>query len=431
MTRPEGEDVAGVQPAPRTVALRRDASAIVTWVEESVTDLLGWRPEELVGQPSSGLIHPDDQNSAVTAWFDMLASPGQVRVWRGRYRCADGSWTWVETRNESRLDDDDDPVVHSTMQAAEAELVTLEEQLRVREQMLSRLADALPVGLFSIDTAGRLSLTNDLLATMTGTRCATTTAELFATVHEADAEVLAGALGDALADRSVDDVEIRFAERADGAADEGAGGGVARVCLLALRSLSDRQGQVTGAIGCLSDVTDRFQMRRRLEVRATTDDLTSCLNRSATLAVLADALEPGRARTGTAVVFLDLDEFKQVNDRLGHKAGDQVLVEASRRLMAGVRHGDHVGRIGGDEFLVVCTEVEGPEQALVTATRLAQSLETPVLTERHEVALRASIGVAWTDRSVEPEILVAHADQAMYRNKRAKDTPATLDDAWG
>src|SRR6202161_2300876 len=95
---------------PPSAHLVRDMTAVITSVDEGMTEVLGWRPEELVGRPSTDFIHPEDQASAITAWFTMLDAAGDVGVWQGRYRTSDGSWKWIESTNTNRLNDESDPM---------------------------------------------------------------------------------------------------------------------------------------------------------------------------------------------------------------------------------------------------------------------------------------------------------------------------------
>lgn len=98
--------------------LRRNEAGIVTWADEAVADVLGWRPEQVIGSPSTTFIHPEDQASAVSAWFEMLAKPDATASWRGRYRTAGGEWQWVRSVNTNRLDDPLLPCVETTMCAS-------------------------------------------------------------------------------------------------------------------------------------------------------------------------------------------------------------------------------------------------------------------------------------------------------------------------
>ena len=175
---------------------------------------------------------------------------------------------------------------------------------------------------------------------------------------------------------------------------------------------------MSGAVGCLTDITDSSRTRAELELRATFDGLTGCVNRTTTMATLDTVLDASGANT--AVVFVDLDDFKDVNDQFGHVVGDTLLVAIAARIRDAVRAGDVVGRIGGDEFLVVCADVTDAVAALTLGERIADALEQPL--EVHVVMLhpKASIGVAWAGEHAfgpDAEMLIAEADAAMYASK--------------
>jgi diguanylate cyclase (GGDEF)-like protein len=174
-------------------------------------------------------------------------------------------------------------------------------------------------------------------------------------------------------------------------------------------------------------VTDRVQLHRELEVRASVDKLTSCLNRAATLERLGRTIAtPNPTGQGNAVVFIDLDEFKSVNDRFGHAAGDRLLVAAAELLQRAVRDCDYIGRLGGDEFLVICPGVDSSVQAVSVAERIATALKATVDVGPGEVELRASVGVAWTTEALHADTLIAQADSAMYESKRTQRKGVTL-----
>jgi len=221
----------------------------------------------------------------------------------------------------------------------------------------------------------------------------------------------------------VNDAEIRFCLPIDGAAEDL---GEERVCLLSLRTLTDSTGTVTGAVGCLSDVTERAQLQRELEVRASIDALTLCLNRAATLELVDRTVAAPKDDHGHAVVFIDLDQFKSVNDNFGHAVGDRLLIEVANRLRLSIRDGDHVGRFGGDEFLVICPRVESAGVASEIAERIAAALTSTVDLGSQMVRLRASVGVAWTTETLDADTLIARADCAMYESKRLGRQAVTL-----
>jgi PAS domain S-box-containing protein len=124
------------------VSMRRNAAAVIVSVDDAVTNVLGWQPDDLIGRASTEFSNPEDQVSAVRVWFDMLAAPGTTCLERGRYHGADGSRKWVEPVNTNQLDDPDDPVVLTTMTLIHLDQVVVEEDLRARHQLLTRLSDA-------------------------------------------------------------------------------------------------------------------------------------------------------------------------------------------------------------------------------------------------------------------------------------------------
>ena len=398
------------------VQMTRDATGVITSIDESITDLLGWRPEELLGSPSTTLIHPADQPGAVAVWVDMIKNPGATRTWRGRYKTAQGSWKWVETENRCR-DGEIAPVVVSSMKAVGPEASSLEEQLQAREHLLTQLSDALPVGVFQVDLEGQVTLTNQNFHLIVGVALRETFAEQMATVYLDDWPNLESALAKAFAQESVDGVVVRVhvpTAAAPPLSEE-------RVCLLSLRPLTDGTGVVSGAVGCLSDVTEQAALHQELELRASVDELTSCLNRATTIELLDRTTNASPEVRGRAVIFVDLDGLKVVNDQFGHAAGDQLLVAAADHIRNVMRDGDFVGRIGGDEFLAICPRVVSATRAMEIAQRVSTALTTSIDIGDDSIELRASIGVVWTTEAIGTDVLIAQADSAMYQAKRLGD----------
>jgi diguanylate cyclase (GGDEF)-like protein len=168
------------------------------------------------------------------------------------------------------------------------------------------------------------------------------------------------------------------------------------------------------------DITELKQIQHRLRYEATHDPLTGLPNRSLFRELGEQALARAeRHGSETAVLFLDLDGFKHVNDTLGHAMGDTVLVEIAARLRIGVRSGDVIARIGGDEFCVLCERVAGETEAKELARRLVDVVSVPLLLGGHEMELGTSIGVAIDDRGdTTIEKLIRNADVGLYQAKR-------------
>jgi diguanylate cyclase (GGDEF)-like protein len=163
--------------------------------------------------------------------------------------------------------------------------------------------------------------------------------------------------------------------------------------------------------------------RKRSEVelahQALHDSLTSLPNRALFYDRLGQALtRVGRHSTAAAVLFLDLDRFKVVNDSLGHSAGDRLLVAVAERLSRVLRSGDTAARFGGDEFVILCEDITGERQAIAIAGRIAEELSAPFNIDNDEVFVHTSVGIALaTQAGARPEALIRDADAAMYRAK--------------
>jgi len=342
----------------------------------------------------------------------MIEAPGESHNWQGRYRTPQGEWTWVECVNVNHLADLGHPVVETTMRQVTVDKVSLAEELRARKQLLSRLSDAMPIGMFQIDADRTITFTNDRLHLILGQAAAATFDAQFSCIEADDQHLLESAFEAVFRDEAVDDVELRFVQSVEDKL-------LKRVCVLSMRPLTDDAGFVSGAVGCVADVTEQVLLRQQLEIRANVDELTSCLSRSAILKVISSTLEQEQDKDGSiALVFVDLCRFKEANDVFGHAAGDMVLQVAGARLRNVVRDGDHVGRFGGDEFLVVCPGVTSEGVALEVADRIRASLDGRVKVATGTVELRASVGVALSTASSDADTLVAQADHAMYESKR-------------
>ncbi len=176
----------------------------------------------------------------------------------------------------------------------------------------------------------------------------------------------------------------------------------------------------SGFIGIAEDVTARRALQEQLSYQAKRDALTGLINRRYLIETLNEWLGSRRARDREfAVLFCDLDGFKQVNDTMGHEAGDRVLVEVARRLVRTARDYDVVARAAGDEFVILLRYVVGTEDASAAAARQLAGLCEPFRVMGREVPISASVGVALPDDGDTAETILRRADRGMYAAKAA------------
>jgi diguanylate cyclase (GGDEF)-like protein/PAS domain S-box-containing protein len=188
--------------------------------------------------------------------------------------------------------------------------------------------------------------------------------------------------------------------------------------------IHDRQGQVTGAVAVFHDVSAARALSLKLSHSAHHDALTGLPNRILLNDRLDRALVSAHRhrsrRRSLAVMFVDVDRFKQINDSLGHEIGDQLLRSISERLTTSVRSSDTVSRLGGDEFVVVLTEMQHGDNIAGIATKILAILVEPHRASGHELQVTASIGVSvYPDDGEDAETLLRHADLAMYHAKES------------
>jgi diguanylate cyclase (GGDEF)-like protein/PAS domain S-box-containing protein len=174
-----------------------------------------------------------------------------------------------------------------------------------------------------------------------------------------------------------------------------------------------------GVLAMYHDVSERLQAEAHLKHLATHDPLTLLPNRTLFYDHLNHSLQLAhRNRTRLAVLFLDLDGFKTVNDLLGHAKGDQLLQQVAQRLKNALRKSDLVARLGGDEFAFVLENIRSPQDVSRVAEKILGALSRPFLIEGQELSISGSIGIAlFPEDGDEPRNLLRHADAAMYRVK--------------
>ena len=315
---------------------------------------------------------------------------------------------WLRVRNLLRLKSFGDLQLHSTM---------LEQQVQARTAELQRFRTAMDVTADAILLVDRISM---LFIECNVTACALlgyTRAEMFR-IGPADLGVGTRLRLEAEFDKLITGqpdptlYETRL-RRKDGV-----------MVLVEMHRQALSSGGRWIVVGVVRDITERKNAERRLQYQAHHDALTGLPNRSQFFATLQHTLRMAKDGALLAVLFIDLDHFKNVNDTMGHAVGDAVLTQFSNRLLECVRIRDTVGRLGGDEFAVIAIMQDGRHGAGIIATKIRDALRAPFLVMGHEIGMTASIGVTiYPDDADDANTLIKYADTAMYRAKQAgRDT---------
>jgi diguanylate cyclase (GGDEF)-like protein/PAS domain S-box-containing protein len=394
------EDIVATRP--RLGFMRKDELANIVSVDESASLMLGWSEKEMVGRRSLEFIHPDDHTRAIDNWMARRSSPSAgTRTVRLRHLRPDGSWLWVEISNEF-VEDADSVSVHTQIIDISSEMAA-SEALRRSEALLRLVTDTVPVGLFHISCEGEVAFVNPVAQRLLGVTVPATRPEL--------CKILAPGREDDLDEAITRVLEVGGEAHLD--LEFEAPGGPRSACQVSLRTVMDQE-RTAGVRGCIVDVTELKQI-------ADTDALTGLENRRSILQTLAQDLKTHHGRV--AAIFLDLDEFKPVNDRFGHGFGDHTLTAVAERLRRALRPQDRIGRLGGDEFLVICPGVRLEKDALDIAWRIRGDLDEPLELDARALKITASIGVSLGARGVTVDELVATADVAMYQAKQDRGGP--------
>ncbi len=356
-------------------------------------------------------VHPDDQAVLIEGQRNIAVGPEGYQPAESRLVLGDGRQKLVEQLVQLRLDADGQPVAVIGTIHDITERRALEHRLRESEARYASTVQLAAVGIAHVDLAGRFIWSNrrlqEMLAYSDEELAALTTQAVShpEDVHVTDrdrARLQAGEIDTMRAEK-------RYV-RKDGT--------IFWVRITsALRRAAD--GQPLYHISVVEDITGQRLAQERVNYLATHDELTGLPNRSLFSEVLERAIETAhRDRRQCAVLFIDLDRFKIVNDSLGHEAGDLLLKEIAGRLARSVRESDVVARLGGDEFVVLLDHVRDLAVAAEVAKKILSTVLAPVDIMGHECRITGSIGVAgYPLHARDATTLMKHADTAMYLAK--------------
>jgi diguanylate cyclase (GGDEF)-like protein/PAS domain S-box-containing protein len=380
--------------------------------------LFGRSLEEIAETDMITMIWPDDRARAVEQGLALITGEVDGYSQETRLMAGDGSPVWVyETATCVR--DEDGNILHfvtqfadiSDRKRAEAEREKAEqERNRAIEALLESQAtirflfDGTPVPLVELDASLNISAANAALARLLGRD--PIGLSITEVVHPDDMVRLAEE-GAAIEPNTDWIIDIRL-QRHDGAE---------RLVRSHGRLHHDENGAFRSATATWHDITDAKEQEDRLRLAASTDPLTGLPHRATFLDRLEESLAASAGPDSIAVLFIDLDHFKPINDRYGHEAGDHLLCQVSRRLRTCVRSTDVVARIGGDEFVIMIDRAVAGVDPAVIGERIVERLAHPFATTYGTLSISASVGLAFGGPGCEPRDIVHRADLAAYQAK--------------
>lgn len=381
----------------------------VQWVSPAVERLLGWPPEQVNGPALLDLVHRDDGLAIAAARDRLLSGEGSASA-RFRMRTTAGGFRWLEATARAVRDDQGEVtslvVVTHDIQAQ----MDYEQALAESRQRYQLLAEHATDVVYRTTLDGVTEWISEGVERILGFP-----PEHFigrsghdVICHE-DREFVDAMMAEVLAGTRQ---TVRFRMLTND--------GGQRWVDATVHAVRDERGQPVGFVGGWRDVQAEVEAEQVLDRRARTDDLTGLLNRREVFAHLAERLRPGAGTHGQiAVVFCDLDNFKTINDRMGHAVGDRILQVVSDRIQACVRTDDLIARVGGDEILLVLSGVTHLEVGTAVAEEVRRAVSEPLRINGQDVPVTMSVGVTLADERDDLEVLLARADRAMYLAKES------------
>ena len=388
------------------VLVHANLSARVEWVSLAVNRVLGWTPTDIVGRQLVDLIHPDDRAVFSTAVAE-VESVGGTTDCEYRVETEGGGWRWVSDAVSTYVGDDlvVTGQVHS-LRDIEPEItarrVLAESEARYR-LIAENAADVIVTVADGVVTWVSPSVTRTL--GFEPEECTGQPFEWFllpderaSTIEPEDLEPSSG--------RHVGRFRVRAKE------------GASRWVEVHTSSYVGTDGRSASLVATLHVIDERVAFEAQLEDLARRDGLTGAWSRNEGLLRLEAATRPDRrAGEAVAVAFIDVDDFKSINDTWGHRAGDDLLVSIASRTQNRMRRGDALVRMGGDEFLLILAGTKSLEEAVDLLDQLRALISEPVSTGAVEVEATVSIGVTLVNEGESVDASIARADAAMYQAK--------------
>jgi len=386
------------------------ANRILTW-NRGAERIFGWSAGEVLGRNFLALMKPEADEAELLAAIDRIGER-KAETWETIRTTKGGQPLHVEVTVSPLFDDDGQHLGEISINRDVSQRVQAEDALRDHRLFLEQAQEVGGIGSWAMSLAdGRLTW-SDETARIFGIEPGTFDGReetFYARIHPEDTERVRAANAQALTTRAPFTNEFRIL-RPDG---------TQRWIYEHAAIICDDEGRPLRVVGVAQDITERRAAQERIEFLATRDPLTELPNRL----LLRDRITHGMAtaaRNGTqlALLFIDLDRFKTINDSLGHRVGDELLKQVAERLARCVRKEDTLARLGGDEFVVLLQGLTDSQAASQVARKVLKLLARPYLIEGHQLSTSCSIGISlYPSDGIDAQALMKNADAAMYHAK--------------
>ena len=399
------------------VRMRLDGHRL--YVSPATKDLLGLEPAEFT-EPRWDLVHPDDRERLVAAFKDLGEQGGSATV---TYRAMhiNGNYIWLEVLARLVAKPEDGGPAEVVYAARDiSDRIRAEQALSKSEHSMRAITDNIPAMIARLDSEQRYTFANAYLGKVFGIEPALMMGRTMLDVRGAE---LYGTYKP----------HVEAALRGEASSFEVSSHVGERLYHFQSNLVPDRDadGSVCGFFALTFDITELKLAEEQLERLARIDSLTGVANRLHFEERLAAALARSRRhQEALALLWLDIDEFKSINDNYGHPVGDAVIIEFARRVLGCVRQNDLVARIGGDEFVLL---LESPERESgeSVARKLLVAMQDPVVVDGVALRVTTSIGVAYSPQPASSKALMDLADRALYAAKSAgRNTFRTVEEPW-
>ena len=392
-----------------------DGAGLILDIVGPVLETLHAEPGQLVGKTPVSLVHPDERERFLASLNDVQRFDRMTRI-NGRFSSRGSDWRRLHMDVWRPSGVSGVSVVGRF--TAVVQSTALEADLLRERNLFNQLLQHLQTAVIVCDAQGKILIHNELLnkhkfaiPPMTPLEVWLPKVTAFTDDGVTPLDVHQTPIPRALRGERIEDLRFAIQVAPDEVRFRRAWGG----------PMFDASGTLVGAVFAIHDMTDQRRVETALLAQAPHDSLTGLPNRSVVQERLQAALARSRrSKTPVAVLFIDLDHFKLVNDTIDHAAGDRLLVAVAQQVRAVIRPSDTLVRLGGDEFLAICENLSGVGDALTVADRIRAAVTHAVHTLSIEIPVSASIGIAMAQTGLEsPDSLLTDADTAMYRAKEA------------